>query len=192
MNWIINHASEIAVAIIVVVATKTIDYFFAKRPKVVAFFTHGAQFAFTQQNAQNPVQGYVNTMALALQNTGRAPAEEIKIVHRRQPTNYQVYPPTNSSMGQLPNGEWELRIPTILPKQVVFVSYLDGLPLDASFITYMATNDRTIRSIQIQFTHLWPAWFRYAIITVFMVGVLVVFRYVYFWLTEAVRYIASH
>jgi len=155
---------------------------------VVAFFTHGAQFrTFSGGNWQT-----VSTMALALQNTGRAIAENIRIIHRRQPLNYQVHPPSNHTEGQSQSGEWELRIPAILAKQTVFVSYLDGLQLDQSLITYMASKDQVIHQVRIQFMRVWPKWLQYSLVVLCLFGALTVLHFLYTWGLLVVHYVASH
>ena len=187
MNWLLNHASEIAVAIIVFGATKCIDYFFAKRPKVVAFFTHGAQFRYFSGAGWSPA----NTMALALQNTGRAAAEQIRLVHRRKPMYYHVSPPSNPAEQLLSDGQWELCIPAILAKQTVFVSYLDGIPLDDPvLITYMASKEQVIREVRIEFARMWPKWIYFFQKASYAFSALVAVRYLYEWGAEIIRYLA--
>lgn len=175
-------------AIVVALATKGIDYLVARRPKVVAFFTHGATFKFFANDSWNPV----NTMGLALQNTGRAAATDIRIVHRRRPLFFQAFPIMNATETLTPQGDWEILIPSILAKQIVFVSYLDGLPLDSTLISYMACSDHVIRQVPIQFARVLPKWKLYPIVASFLLGAFVIIRFIFIWGTDIIRYVATH
>jgi hypothetical protein len=92
----------------------------------------------------------------------------------------------------MPQGDWELHIPLILAKQIVFVSYLDGLPLDPTLITYMACSDHVIRQVPIQFARVLPKWKRYPLIFSFLLGAFVIVRFAFIWGTDIIRYLATH
>lgn len=188
MNWLLKHASDVALAIVVALATKGVDYLLARRARVIAFFTHGATFRFFANDAWHSV----NTMGLALQNIGRQTAADIRIVHRRKTLNFQVFPVTNASENLMPQGDWELNIPSILAKQTVFVSYIDGLQLDPSLISYMACSDHVIRQVPIQFARVLPKHKLYPLVFCFLLGAFVIIRFAFIWGTDIIRYLAIH
>lgn len=189
MDWISSHASEILVAVITAVIIKSIDYLLAKRSKMFFFFTNAAQFHIPIPNQpQNQPPVMAHTITLALWNNGRAVAEKVRIVHYRLPNLYQVWPPLATKATTLPSGHVELELPQILPNQIVYVSYLDFVPITAdTLITQIEAKDHKANAMQFQFSRLFPRWVNYTLLGLTTLGLMVVVRYAYVWGTALLR-----
>lgn len=177
MDWISRHASEILVAVLTALIIKGLDYLLARRAKVVFFYTQGAQFQFAA--AGNVPAGVINTITLALWNTGRAVAEEIRIVHAHLPNMYQVWPPMAISVNQVAGGHRELVLPRILPRQIIYISYLDTVALSPAMIVQLNAKDHQIQPMPFQFARVFPTWVNRALLVLFIVGAAVSIRYLY-------------
>jgi hypothetical protein len=192
MDWISRHASEILVAVITALVIKGLDYLLARRPKVVFFYTGGASFNLTAPGQAN---SSASIITLALWNTGRAIAEDIRIVHAYFPHNFQVWPPMPTTVNTLPGGHRELQIPRILPNQIVYISYLDLVPLTTQMIVQMSAKDHQINPIAWQFTRVFPQWLNRVVQVLFFLGLCVAIRYLYIWGVALIRFlitISSH
>jgi hypothetical protein len=178
MDWISRHASEILVAVLTALIIKGLDYLLARRAKVVFFYTSAAQFHFVA--AGNVAGGIANTITLALWNTGRAAAEDIRIVHAHLPDHYQIWPPMIAAVNLIPSsGHRELVIPRILPRQIIYISYLDAVPLSPAMIVQLNAKDHQVEPMPFQFTRVFPAWIRRTLFGLLIVGTVVTVRYLY-------------
>jgi hypothetical protein len=187
MDWISKHASEILVAIITAIIIKLIDYRFAKQSKVVFFYTNAAQFNIP--GAPNQPAFVTHTITLALWNTGRAIADKVRLVHYYLPRNYQVWPPMATAVNVLPSGHRELEIPQILPNQIVYVSYLDFVPLTSQMIVQIEAKDHRADPMSFQFTKVYPQWVNRLLLGLVILGLVVAFRYLYILGTALLRFV---
>lgn len=186
--WISRHASEIVLIIITVILTKFGDEIFAKRPKVIAFVTHGATFGIA--TPQNP-NAVANTFTLGLQNLGRAVAEDIEITHTYLPMNYQVWPPAATTVTNLPSNHRVLTIPRIGPRQIVFVAYLDMAAINPQMIVNMTTKGQPIRLVQAQISKMYSKRTGYVLTFLLALGIVTAAWYAYLWGTALVRVLSS-
>jgi hypothetical protein len=187
IDWISKHASEIILIIITVVLTKWGDEVFAKHPRVIALVTHGAQFDISTPQQQ----ANANTFTLGLQNLGRAVAEDIQITHSYLPSNFQVWPPAATTVDILPSNHRVLKIPTIAPKQMVFVAYLDMAPINHGMIVNMTVKGQPIRLVPTQISKMYSRQVLYVFAFILALGILTAARYAYLWGTALVRLLVS-
>jgi hypothetical protein len=186
--WISRHASAIILIIITIVLTKYADELFSKRPKVIAFVTHGAQFGIGTPANPNAM---VNTFTLGLQNLGRAVAEDIQITHSYLPANIQVWPPAATTVVNLPSNHRVLTIPSIAPRQIVFVAYLDMAQINPGMIVHMTAKGQPIRLVQAQISKMYSRRTLYVLTFLLALGVVTAAWYAYLWGTALVRFLPS-
>lgn len=179
LDWIQQHASEILLVIITGITLKFLDWLFAKRAKVVWFYTNAAMFNIPGQGNAPPTTVYTHT--LALQNLGRVPAEEVKIVHNWLPLFHQVYPAQQTTLHALPGGQQTLLIPRILPGQIIYVAYLDFIPPNQNMYSHVEAKDHIANPIPVQVTRRFPMWANYIFALLMLLGFFVVLYYVYSW-----------
>ena len=187
-EWIAKHASQILLVVITAIIYRVLDYLFAKRSKVVWFYTNAAQFTVPGQGGANFV---LYTHTLALQNLGLAPAEEVKVIHNYLPNLHQVYPPMNTRVDTLPGGQRALVIPRILPRQLVFVAYLDFVAFNPAMYAHIESKDHIAKPMPIQFTRLFPMWANWIFLVLMALGAGVVIFYVYSWGTKLLRLVGQ-
>jgi hypothetical protein len=176
MHWISQHSTEIALVLITALVTRALDYLFAKRVKLFYFFTNGAQF--------NIPNAPTSTLTLAVWNSGKATAENVRVTHYRLPNLYQVWPPKATTVENLPSGHQDLIIPEILPGEIVFVSYLEFITpltpvLHGQIIVRVAAKDNQAKPMSFQFTRLYSQWFNRTVQVLFTVGAVVAVYYLF-------------
>lgn len=176
-QWISEHASQILLVIITAVVYKLIDLVFAKRAKVVWFYTNSAAFHIPLQGGNPPLTIYTHT--LALQNLGRAPAEQVKVVHNFLPDHYQVFPPQQTAVEILPGGQRALVIPRILPYQIVYVSYLYNVPALPNMYSHVEAKDHIANPMPVQINRRFPNWANWIFALLILLGAAVVLYYFY-------------
>lgn len=188
-DWIAQHAPQILLVIITAVVLKVLDALFAKRAKVVWFYTNAATFPIPVQGNAPPVTVYTHT--LALQNLGRAPAEEVKVVHNLLPAHHQVYPPQQTTVMNLPGGQQAIVIPRILPNQLVFIAYLDFVPPTPEMYSHVETKDHIANPMPVQIARKFPMWANWVFGLLMLLGAFVLLFYFFSWGTKLLRLVVA-
>ncbi len=85
--------------------------------------------------------GSVYTHSLVVRNTGRKSAQNVRIGHHVRPLNYDLAPPVFHWIGDVPNGGWEILIPTLVPGEQLQISYLYFPPLTWNQINSYVKSD---------------------------------------------------
>ena len=92
-----------------------------------------------------------------------------------------------TAVSVLPSGHRELEIPQILPNQIVYVSYLDFVPLTAQMIAQIEAKDHIAAPMPFQFARVFPQWVNRTLLGLVVLGLGVAFRYLYIWGTHLLR-----
>ncbi len=131
-----------------------------KKPRLQAFFTHGAAHAIAPPGAA-PV--HLNTHSLQVRNAGYASAVNVRITHTLFPqhTTIQVWPQVPyTTVPNPPNGN-ELVFDRLRPKEQLSISYLypGGATYD-QFGTNVRYDEGMAEFFPIQHARLIPRWGR--------------------------------
>lgn len=97
------------------------------RPQLISYFVHSSAITTRRQpGGQAPIT--VHTHSVVVRNTSRRPAMNVRLGHQVLP-DFTIYPPTNHSVVQLPDGTCEILVPQMIRSEQITVSYLYFPPL---------------------------------------------------------------
>lgn len=116
-----------------------------RRPKLITYLSHvsafqvpaagtqhasspalpdSEQLASAPHGVQPPQPGRVFAHSIVVRNVGKKTSTNVRIGHAAEPFCYQVFPKVSFSVTTIPNGGWEISIPTLVPNEQVQISYL--------------------------------------------------------------------
>ena len=125
-----------------------------RRPRVVSYLGHVSGVRLSRD--EGPL--VVNTHSVVLRNAGRKTAKNVRLGHQVLP-DFQVFPDIEYSVHDLPGGQKEIVIPSLIPKKEVTVTYLYFPPLTWEQInTHLETDDGPVKVIRVLPTIQFPRW----------------------------------
>ncbi|RYH34713.1 MAG: hypothetical protein EON54_19855 [Alcaligenaceae bacterium] len=135
IDW--DLAVKVAGPLVGAAAGAIAKHFAERGPDVVAFPKYAAGIHLP--NEQRP--GAIGTHTVVLANTGRKPATNLRLGHHTLPA-FAIYPGVEYSVTPLPNGQQEIRIPTLIPKKQLTITYMYVAPLQWQLINTHRTRRR--------------------------------------------------
>jgi hypothetical protein len=143
-----------------------------RKPRLHAFFTHGASHQLAAAQGQQP--GVINTHVLLVRNAGHAPAINVRITHALYPqhTAIQVWPAIPYTSIPNPPGGNELVFERLRPNEQLSISYIypGGTTLD-QFGTMVRFDEGFAQFFQINHARLVPRWARLIVYYLLLAGV---------------------
>ena len=148
--------TNIAMPIIALFVGAGIDRLLERRARVVSYLGHVSGIRLTRDDG--PI--VVNTHSVVLRNAGRKTATNVRLGHQVLP-DFQLFPDIEYSVRELPGGQKEIVIPSLIPRKEVTVTYLYFPPLTWEQInTHLETDDGPIRVIRVLPTVQIPRWLK--------------------------------
>ncbi len=115
------------------------------RPRVVAFLGHVSGINLIRENEPFAVGSH----SVVLRNAGGKAANNVRIGHNVLP-DFQISPDTQFTVDDLPRGGKEIRIPVLIPKKQLTITYLYFPPLTWEQVnTHLETDDGPIRILNV-------------------------------------------
>src|SRR5256885_16497211 len=111
IDW--SVAATIAAPILALFIGVALDRFVERKPRLVAYFAHASAFPITGTNP--PVQ--IHTHSIVVRNTGKKPANDVRVTHNTLPRDFNVYPHVEYQVRALQGGGTDLVFPTLVPGQ---------------------------------------------------------------------------
>lgn len=132
-----------------------------RKPRLISFFTNMSDFHIPSNQAGQP-NLTIYTHTIVVQNTGKASANNVEVVHRNvglQNYWHKVTPDVVFQQDRTPDGGLILRFPSLLPKQAVTISYLYTYPFHVDAIhNYVKSNEVAANVTAIFFVPQTPQW----------------------------------
>ena len=151
VDW--NVVATIASPIIALFIGAALNRAIENRPRVVCYLDHVSGISI--QGAQ-PLQ--VNSHSVVLRNAGRKTAMNIRLGHAVLPA-FQIYPDIDYTVVNLPGGGREIRIPNLVPKKQVTITYLYFPPLTWERVnTHLESDDGPVKVLNVLPTVQLPKW----------------------------------
>ncbi|HXN22853.1 MAG TPA: hypothetical protein VOA41_08950 [Candidatus Dormibacteraeota bacterium] len=153
-----------------------VSHLYEKRGKLISYFGHVSSFRTTPPGGAPIV---VNAHSVILYNAGRKAATNVRLRHLVLP-DFTIFPGVLYSVENLPTGEREIVIPTLVPKEQITVSYLYFPP-----VTYEQVNagirfdEGFAQAIPVLLQRRYPKWFNFLVGSLMLIGVLTVLHIVY-------------
>jgi len=127
INW--SVIEKIASPIIGVVVGIALNWFFERRPRLIAYFNHASAFNVPGANSTA-----IRTHGVVIKNIGKRPATDIRVRHHVLPEHLNIFPDIERQIQSLPGGSSEIVFPVLVQNEQVTISYLYFPPLFANQI----------------------------------------------------------
>lgn len=118
IDW--DLVAKLAAPTIAVFVGAALNRAIERRSRLVSWLSHASAFTL-RQNLPVPVA--IHTHAVVVRNTGRKPANNVRLGHNLLP-EFQVFPDVEHRVVDLPGGGKEIVIPALVPGEQVTISYL--------------------------------------------------------------------
>lgn len=116
------------------------------KPKLVCYMIQA--FAIPTRN-QNDLDGQpitVHTHIIAIRNSGKKSATNVRIGHQSLP-DFQIHPPLIHEVTRNPDNTGEILIPTLVPGEQIFIGYLYFPPLTYQNINSYCKSDEVLAKV---------------------------------------------
>lgn len=146
--------ATIAAPIIALFVGAALDRYLERRARVVSYLGHASGIRLTRPDG--PV--VVNTHSVVVRNAGRSAAKNVRLGHVVLP-DFQIFPDIEYTVRDLPGGQKEILIPTLVPKKEITVTYLYFPPLTWNQInTHLESDEGPVRVLRVLPTVQPPRW----------------------------------
>ncbi len=123
MNGMWQHISDPVFAILIALTTSAILWLFRARVKIVYGSTNWNYHQIPPSEPDLP-ELHVSSEKFYVQNMGRNRAEKVEIVFSSQPYSYQIFPTRDHARNNLPEGSFNIVIPSLAPGELVILDVL--------------------------------------------------------------------
>lgn len=168
--------AKILAPVISIIVGAIIKYYAETRSKLVSFIGHVSSFTL-----QDPQRTVIHTHSVIVRNTGNKSANNVRLSHTVLPPNVTIYPPIQYKIETNPEGNGEIVIPVLVPKEQVTVSYLYFPPLLWNQINFTTKSDEGLARILNVIPMPQPSKF---VLTVIWLLMLVGASFIIFWLLK--------
>ncbi|MDA8091977.1 MAG: hypothetical protein M0Z61_17365 [Nitrospiraceae bacterium] len=142
---------------------------FESRPVLISYYGHVSTFTV---RPPSPAQPYnVNAHSIMLKNAGRRPATNVYINHHVLP-DFNIWPHVNYRVENLPDTSRAIIMPTLVPNELITISYMYPPSLTADKINADIKYDQGIaKRIPVLLQRQYPKWFNIAAVLLFFIGI---------------------
>lgn len=164
IDWL--AVDTIAGPVLGVIAGAALTSFFEKRPNLISYYGHVAEFLVSGDTVAMDVY----THSVIVRNNGKKTAFNVRLGHNFLP-DFKIYPKVGYTVFEVPNGGKEIVFPTLVANEQVTVSYIYYPPLTASQINaYTKSDEGAARIITMLPQPQSPAWLVRTILAFTAVG----------------------
>lgn len=154
------------------------------RPRVTAFLHHAG--AVHLRHADPPYS--IGTHTVVLRNTGKKAARNVKLGHAILPS-YSIFPDIEHTVAELPSGQREIRIPTLVPEKQITICYVYTAPTKwVDVNTHLDHDDGPVKVLNVLPTVQWPRWLYRSAWAVIFVGLVTIF----YWMFKLIAWVAQN
>lgn len=165
IDW--SVVRSIAIAIITLIAGAWVDRLFESRPTLISHFGHISTFQVNPPGGQRVL---VNTHAIVLRNAGRRSATNVRLSHNFLP-DFNIWPALQHHVEDVPGGVKEIVIPTLVPSEVVTISYLYFAPVTYAEVNAGIKSDQGFAlPIPVLLQRQFPKWFNLLAALLMIIG----------------------
>ncbi len=174
IEW--NVLATIAAPIIALFVGVWVNRRFENRPILISYFGHVAAFVHTPAAGQ-PTN--VNTHSVVLRNAGRRSATNVRLHHVVLP-DFNIWPPQVHHVQTLPDGSRDIVIPTLVPDELITVSYLYFPPVTVAQVNAGIKCDQGFaQAIPVLLQRQYPRWLNCTLAALMLVGLISVVYLIY-------------
>ena len=141
---------------------------FESRPIVLSHWGHVS--SFNHESIDGTVTT-INTHSVVLRNVGRRAATNVRMSHFRLPS-FNIWPPVQYTVEQVPNAGEEIVIPIMVPDQHLTVSYLYFPPITYAEVNNGVKFDEGFATpIPVLLQRQYPSWFTKVVGALLVLGI---------------------
>ena len=167
IDW--NIVATVAAPLLTLFAGVALNRSIERRPKLVSYVGHVSAHTIQQQNG-GPLNIY--THSVVLKNSGRKPAENVRISHLFLP-NFNIYPSIQHHTENLPAGGADIVIPTLISQQMITISYIYQPPITWDKINGDIKSDEGFaKNVSVLPAIQYPGWVNAIVIFFMLVGLI--------------------
>jgi hypothetical protein len=160
---------------------------FESRPILISYFGHVSSFQHTPPGGQPMV---VHTHSVILRNAGRRPATNVRISHVFLP-DFNIWPAVVHRTEDLPSGVRDIVIPTLVPGELITISYLYFPPVTVAQVNAGIKCDQGFaQAIPVLLQRQYPKWFNVIAGVLLLIGLVVAIYVLYVVLVWGIRRVA--
>ncbi|WP_219268013.1 hypothetical protein [Pseudomonas sp. Xaverov 259] len=123
MELTLDTAVKVAAPILTAVFGLVAKIYLDAKPKLVCYMIHSFAIPMRNQNHPDAQPLTINTHTIAVRNSGKKSATNVRIGHHSLP-DFQIYPPLIHEVTRNADGTGEILIPTLVPGEQINIGYL--------------------------------------------------------------------
>ncbi len=154
------------------------------RPVLITYTSHVSAFTHTPAGGK-PIQ--VNTHSVVIKNTGHRSATNVRVSHHQLP-DFNIWPHVAHTVEDLPGGGRDIVIPTLVPNELITISYLYFPPLTFDKVHAGLKCDQGLaRGIPVLIARQYPKWLNRTAVVLMLIGIVTVLYLAYHAVVALVR-----
>jgi len=166
IDW--QVVATIAAPIIALFVGAWIEQYVRKKPKIVAYVGHVADFRLRRDEGITPIY----THSLVIRSTGREAATNVRVGHYSMPPDYHIFPAIQHEVRDVPDTGQEILIPTLIPEEQITISYLYFTPVTTDRIhSYLKHDHGFAKVISVIMQQQFAPWVGKAVLAFAVVGI---------------------
>jgi len=167
INW--DIVVKISVPLLTLFLGVILNKWAEDKPRLISFLSH--TFAISSETPEG-LHFTVHTHSIVVRNAGRKPATNVRLGHSTLPA-FQIYPSTNRTINELPDGSKEIVIPSLVPKEQITINYLYFPPLLWNQVnTYTKSDQGQAKAVSMMLSRQFPKKYSALAWIVFLLGLI--------------------
>ncbi|MFW9082561.1 hypothetical protein ACOI9X_25285 [Pseudomonas sp. P2757] len=123
MEFTLDAAVKVAAPFLTAVFGVLAKIYSDAKPKLVSYMIHSFAIPTRNQNFPDAQPIIVHTHTIAVRNSGKKSATNVRIGHHFLP-DFQIHPPLTHEVTRNPDNTAEILIPTLVPGEQIVIGYL--------------------------------------------------------------------
>jgi len=151
INWLV--VATITAPILALFLGVALDRFLKRKPKVQYYLGNVSAFQLRTGS-----RSQIYTHSIVVMNIGRKTAKEVQIGHNYLPPDFNIYPLKEYEIVEIDGGK-NIRIPTLIPKETITISYLYFPPCTWHQVnTSVKHEDGIAKKMSVFPAQIYPKW----------------------------------
>jgi hypothetical protein len=163
-----NLIKDILIPSIAICSSIILTVWYKDRFNLLVYYHHVS--AFLANNTGTNIN--IHTHSIILKNNGNKICKNIRLGHKILP-NVSIFPDTDFKIIRNPGGTSEILIPSLIPKEQLYISYLYFPPVTYDQInTYVKSDEGFAKVVNVELMKVYPKFLNYLNILFLSIGIL--------------------
>jgi hypothetical protein len=148
---------------------------FENRPLLQAYFGHVSAFTHTASGQSFTI----HTHTVVLRNSGRRAATNVRLHHTVLP-DFNIWPTIVHHVENLTDSSADIVIPTLVPSEVITISYLYFPPVTVAQVNAGIKSDQGFaQAVPVLLQRQYPRWFNVTVALLMLIGLVTLLYFLY-------------